>query len=318
MTRSAYLFAIAIIVAGCGGGGGSTGGGSLPATPVPTATAAPTATPTPAVTAPPEPTPSPFALSTSVPAASGTLTLPLPSPAASFSGSTVITIANPPASTSVTVSYSNSPPGGVSTLTVPRKTDSIAGGATIAYTCYSSNNAITLTSAPVFNYTLPSAYFVPGASFWLAAYDGTSWNSGYAGPGVVSGTTISFTGAFVPQITSTPVCVALYSLSNLEPPPPTPSPTPAALIAAPSSLAFTSAGSGNSQTVQIIDPSGSSSITESDTCSTGTIATVVDGGGGIYEVTPLSAGSCTATFKNAAGASVGVPISVTVSQVIVQ
>jgi hypothetical protein len=87
---------------------------------------------------------------------------------------------------------------------------------------------------------------------------------------------------------------------------------PHPITATPSWLSFNETGPGAAQTVTLTQAGYSGSFTESDDCSG--IATVIaryGGGAAAYAVTPVAAGSCSATFAGGYDVSVSVPIAVT-------
>jgi len=92
---------------------------------------------------------------------------------------------------------------------------------------------------------------------------------------------------------------------------------PESLGPTPDSLKFTSIGPNFAQTLSLTNTPPGSAVQESDNCSAGSVRIVsVSGpsqgplGTVTFSVSPVTIGTCTLTFKNAAGASTEVPVTV--------
>jgi hypothetical protein len=88
---------------------------------------------------------------------------------------------------------------------------------------------------------------------------------------------------------------------------------PGVVVVSPTSLEFTATGSVNSKTATVTQANFNGRFVESDTCAkiANLVATSNAGGKASYTVTPLGAGSCSATFAGGDKASNDLPISVT-------
>jgi hypothetical protein len=116
-----------------------------------------------------------------------TMSLPLPQTATSAQLTTVVSSA----------AFSSSPP-----LSLTRFVQSVrraalpTDAATLLYLQIYSSATIVLPAAPGFTIAIPSADVFPGANYYLALYDPTrpslGWQYDFEGPGVLSGTTVTF------------------------------------------------------------------------------------------------------------------------------
>jgi hypothetical protein len=91
------------------------------------------------------------------------------------------------------------------------------------YLTITANATVSFTTSPTLTFTLPSASTGP---FYVAAFMGGAWQT-IAGPGTISGTTVTFTtgsGSFT-LTSGVPVYLAFYTGGVLAAPTPTPTPT---------------------------------------------------------------------------------------------
>ena len=177
-SRSLSLVAIlALAVAGCGGGGGGT-------TPVPTVTSAPTSTPT---TAP-----------VSIPVGAAATTAPLGAVVGQSASLGIPATAS--GSGTVNAQLLATLPTGLPTVQsstrLPRAigTTQLTSLLFIGFTAPAAT--LTFTSTPSFTFVFPAGFaLVSGTQAYVGVYDPTQSAAGwqtFLGPGVVSGTTITF------------------------------------------------------------------------------------------------------------------------------
>jgi hypothetical protein len=181
-----------------------------------------------------------------------------------------------------------------------------AAGANLSATAYlqfSANETVTLTGSPTVAFTLPS--IIAGDSYYLAAYESGAWVAPVAGPGTVSGDTVTFTGGSAGTTTIAPTApleVAIYATATTAPTPtptPTPVPTP---VASPTSLLF-DAGNPTAQTFTVSETGDTANYTGAISCST-----APSGANFVAELSATTAtpnGTGTATFTVQGGNEVG-------------
>jgi hypothetical protein len=186
------FFALALCVAGCTGGGGKS---------------------TPVVNPTPTPGPTGASLTTTVPTGGGSVAIPI---FAGFSGFFTLPAASAGGGSSITLSDTTSTPTGLTALTsVGRSTLS---NTPVFYLSLTTTSTVTFVSQPSVTITLPSAP-VSGAQYFVATWNGTSWNLGSFGPASVSGNTLTFTSNSAGTITFTPATYwfALYFATSATP-----------------------------------------------------------------------------------------------------
>lgn len=221
------LIGLAALAAACGGGGG----GSLPAGP----TAAPTSTPGPVVTVSPGPTAVPASLT----GAGYALTFTVPAVTSGGGKIFAYLSATPPTGIPAPqLRTANFKHASISSQNVPLND--------YVYLIVSAGATTTFAQVPSFVYTLPQGTTIaPGATTFVAFYDpSSSPNSPWvpvAGPGVVSGQTVSFP-SYASALTFTGGNVYVYALlaagvatptpSTSPSPTPVPSSTPASTLCA--------------------------------------------------------------------------------------
>lgn len=97
--------------------------------------------------------------------------------------------------------------------------------------------------------------------------------------------------------------------------------TPAAgkIVLTPSSLSFTAAGSAYAQKITASEPNYSGAFTQVNTCAKKATLTPSSGKGPklAFTVTPVAAGSCTLTIKDAGKNAASAPVGVTTSGVVI-
>jgi hypothetical protein len=303
LLRTAAAGIALIVLASCGGGGGNT----VALTPAVTPQTAATATQTVAI-----------ASSIALPAAgglSGTLGL---AAASSF-----------PVGTTVTSVVTNVPPLALPPLSRARRIDSVVPSQVTSYLTLVFSNTVTLAQLPSFALTIPAADVLPNTNYFLAFYDplrpSLGWQNGFEGPAPAA-TSLNFSGSgAITFVAGVVYGFGLYAQS-IAAPAPTPAPSiaplaaPGALAASATSLSFGSTGTQNNQLLTITDSVATTAITESDNCSG--IATLTGSAlasnARTFTVSPLANGLCSATFADSNGASIGVGITVNVTNVGVQ
>ncbi|MGC2243809.1 MAG: hypothetical protein WBA06_09305 [Candidatus Aquilonibacter sp.] len=95
---------------------------------------------------------------------------------------------------------------------------------------------------------------------------------------------------------------------------PGPTPTPGSVMLSSSSLAFTTIGASDAQTVTVKQSNYSGAFTASGTTCAG-IATISAATAASFSVTPVAAGSCTFTITGGGGQSAALTIGVTTTTV---
>jgi len=190
------------------------------------------------------------------------------------------------------------------------------------------SNTVTMNGQLGFSTPLPSGSNPNAGPYYVAALPlgaTPAWSLAIEGPGVVSGTTVSFTPP-VAQTTfaaSTPYYYVIYQAVggsvSTPPPSPSPSPTPAPLAVSPAGLSFTASGASYAQTFAASEPGYTGAFTETDTCNPGTAIATVSAASGPgptanFTVTPQSAGSCTITVHDTNGQTSTVTVGVTITQ----
>jgi len=318
-------------------------GGSVNLTqPAPTGT--PTATPTPSATptvyaAPAIPTSSPFVATNSEviappPTAAPGQTAPpvaiaLPT-AAGFSGafslpaSTVI-----PPNTAVELTVTNQQPADVVPLFKARGREALrrfdGGGtavATVEFVKTEFSNEVDLATYPSFSFGLPAAFAGGPYVYYLAqsVVPFTTWQFGFEGPGVVTGTNVAFSSNLGPYTyyANTPVYTAVYAITPSAPTPtPQPvstatiAPTPAPFTVSPSSVSLLIGGA--TQTLTISDPTSYAGAYAANMGNTAVATATVSGT--TIVVTAVAAGTTALEVSTTDGRSLLVPITVTTSNV---
>lgn len=321
------LFCAVLSLSACGGGGTT-----LPPSP--------NSTPTP-LAAPSVSSPAPYtaAQTLAVPASGPNGRVPLALPSSSSGVSGTITLASGssaiPANTTVDESSSSIAPSGLPALSRGRVAESrsaLADGQKVglAYTQLTFSQTISLPSTPSFSFTLPTSYPMTNVSYYLALYDPLRPTLGFQydfeGPATLiaagSGTTFAFAAnpnafTFNAGVTYTFVLFAISSAATAPTPAPSTAPiappaTPAPVIASPSSLTFTSAGTAAAQSFTVSQSGGSGSFKENDTCAN--VATIALSGAK-FTVTPVAGGSCTIFAVGDGHANTPVNVTVAISNV---
>ena len=185
-------------------------------------------TPAPVATFPAIP---PFAVSTTTPLPApqnGISTVTLPS-SSGFGGSVALPVANVPAGTTVTATYSSVVPTGIPTLANRRSVKDLPPHTTVLYACVTLSSAATTTSPPTFTLSADAQYLGALVKWFLAQLVGTTWNGSYAGPSVPSNGTVTFTGtAPLTFAAGVPQCFGVIVETPDQPNPATPTPSPVA------------------------------------------------------------------------------------------
>ncbi|HEV8020497.1 MAG TPA: hypothetical protein VGP41_04480 [Candidatus Lustribacter sp.] len=231
------------------------------------------------------------------------------------------------------------PGGGVPALGTTRAASSeryaLDAHAPLLYITVQSTATFTANPLPAFTITLPQAVVFSGASYYVALYDGVrpsvGQQLGFEGPGVLNGTTLTFSGTGTLQFdANTPDVFTLYVASGSAPAPtaaPTPASNPTGATTSPialgtASMAFTATGAGAAQTTTITENgyAGSFAIANAsaDSCGSGASAIVAFSpatlpAGGTLTVTPQNAGTCGLTVSDTNGNSAVLSISVTLT-----
>jgi hypothetical protein len=313
--RSAAAFFLFIIAAGCGGGGG--GGTSVPP---PTAT--PTATPSAAPTLPPS---SSGTLAVSAQAATSASFGPV---TGGYSGVVTVPAANVAASLNA-VFTAIAPSGAPTVQHVRRRPQNISasGIQPLAFFTVTSNVTVTFPTAPTFTLTLPNGSTTSGSTFaYVAEFDPTNGAAGWTtieGPAaVLNATTLGFAGA-PPPLTlvanKTYVFMVFIVPQAIPTPSPTSTPVPVSVaspIVYPAAVKITSLASPVA--VSVTETGYTGSIALNVAPCTGIASVVLAPQPQVYMVTGIAPGTCSATFTDTFAQSVALPISVTVSQLVVK
>jgi hypothetical protein len=145
----------------------------------------------------------------------------------------------------ITESLSTSSFSGTPALSLARsvvsaaRTPQVLTQTAILYVEFVTSTSVTLDGSPGISITLPS--ITAGATYYLAEYSATAgWQAPVAGPGTISGTTVSFasnTNATLQLSPTVPLEIALYSVTGTATPSPSPSPSPTP-VASPAVLTF--------------------------------------------------------------------------------
>jgi subtilisin family serine protease len=220
----ALVFAVATVLYACGGGGG---GSSVTVPGVPASTPAPT----------PSPTTAPQSSSTQVnTGTSAGATATFAPILGGYSGSLVL-----PATTSgsgvTTLVLAATNPTGVTLASSARRLPKAIGGTLTPYVYVALTPAATLTfpSWPAFSFTFSGTISLPaGSSLYVGVYSAANPGAGWstlAGPGTVSGSTVTFAATPGPVTFTTGVqyVFVLFSTAQvlvIPSPTPAPSPTP--------------------------------------------------------------------------------------------
>jgi hypothetical protein len=339
------LLCVGAAFAGCGAGLNGPVAVLPPivaATPLPIPTQAPfSAAQSTAVTlptAPPSGTPS-TPVPVPLPSAGGyapTLNLPLPVAATTATIAQQVTNSQPSTADSTVPVLSS----GRSVLDVRSASD--ANRSVLLFVSLKFSSTITLSGAPAFTFTVPSAAIVPGANYFVAMFDPTNraagWQLGFEGPATINGTTLTFTGSTTPftLVGGQTYYFALYATSRIVAPPtaaptatptatasptstptatPTPTPTPGTPVASVTSMSFTQPGSTQTFTINETNYAGAFTVTSSNALvaavspSSGTASTT-------FTVTAGSvSGNSTITVTDANGHSSSFVATVTLTTV---
>jgi hypothetical protein len=212
-----------------------------------------------------------------------------------------------------------------------------------AYVQFSSTQSVTVTGTTTITFTLPSV--IAGDSYYLAVYQNGAWVAPAAGPGTVSGNTVTFSGNNGTTTISptTPLELALYATTAATPTPtasptfeatPTPTPTPTPVptpVASPNSLLF-DASNPTTQNFTVSEAGDLAAYTAGISCSTApsagnfvaeltsTTATPVQTGSGAATFTVQGGdevGTCTVTVTDANSATAAVAVTVDSSTITV-
>ena len=254
-------------------------------------------------------------------------------------GTTTATFAFPGATTGVgstltLTASTQAPVGGASASRAPQSVKSI-----LEYVTVLSSAAVTFSGTPALTFALPAADVVAGGTYGLELYNSTAPGTGFVtlSTGTLSGSTLTFPAGTTPfSIPVAPAFVVFALTLTVPGPSPSPSPTPTATptpsgspTATPtpgtnsvsaSTPYLTFAGpSASPQPVTITEQNGAA-LTETDTCTSGAVSIVSVTPGGTttpaqnsisVTVTPEAVGTCAFTYKDAAGnsATVGVTVS---------
>lgn len=310
LARSAAAIAALSIFAACGGGGGTS---PTPSTPSSTAT--------------PTPSPNPNSQSVSVPVGSSAANQQLPT-VNGFSGSLQLPGATAASGTTISVTATTTAPGNLPALQVRRRN----AGSSTAPTAYffesiTPSANVTFDSIPGFTLTLPETIPTAGQDFYIAIFapGQTSWQMQADGPAVVSGQTLTFPG--IPGQTVTlnagqTYWFAFYSIPSSAPPTSAPPTTaPAAVIdLSPASLSFLDTNANDKQTVTASEDGYTGSFNAPASCvaSDGTtmVASIAPGStANTFVVSPVAAGTCSATVTDSNNNSTTLNVSVTTTTV---
>jgi hypothetical protein len=233
-----------------------------------------------------------------------------------------------PPGTVVSVNATNTLPQGLPALARMRAPRATAGAtAVIEYQTLVFSNQSTFAAQPSFAFGVPADYAgLSGVSYYIAQYDPyrpqLGWNRGFEGPGVVSGSTISFTGATGPYVflANLPQYFALYAVSaSASAPTPAPSvsplPTPAPLSASPNAIELYAAG--QPATVALADAATGYTGGYTATSADPTVATATVSGTTVT-VTGVAPGTTAVTVRATDGRQALISVGVTSTTVPVQ
>jgi hypothetical protein len=270
-------------------------------------------------TAPPQNLPAPTPSSGASNTTTATLSSTAPTTFSTITASGISDSATlPAASTNATVTetIATSPFGSDAALSAKRAAPAaqrqIADAAlsATAYVQFSANQTVTVTGTTTITFTLPS--ITAGDAYYLAVYQNGAWIAPAAGPGTVSGNTVTFSGNNGTSTISpaAPLELALYATAAAPPTPtptatPTPTPTPVPTpVASPNSLLF-DAGNPTTQTFTVSEAGDLANYTGAINCST-----APSGANFVAELTsatatPVQTGSGAATFTVQGGNEVG-------------
>ena len=310
----------------------------------PTNPATPTPSPVPTLPPPVIPSTATFTTTTTTaipaqtPPAAGATTAPVPlalptgggiSGSVSLPGGSTI-----PAGTVAALTASTVIPQGLPALARKRSTlalrspSDVSGAVTVVeYQTLVFDHQVVLQAQPAFTFTVPANFAgVTGVSYYMAAYDplrsSNGWVHGFEGPGVVSGSTITFTGQSGPYVfaANSPQYFALYAVSaSAATPTPapvvSPAPTPAPIGFSPASVELTAIGA--TATVTVTDAATAYTAGYTATVADATIATATISGTTLT-VTAVAPGFTSVTVASRDGRQVLVPVGVTTTTVPVQ
>ena len=252
--------------------------------------------------------------------------------------------------TTTTFAFPGATAGVGSTLTLTASTQAPVAGASLRrapqsiksileYVTVESSAAVTFTGTPALTFVLPAADVNAAGTYTLELYNSTAPGTGFVtlSTGTLNGSTLTFPAGTTPFSIPVAPAFVVFALALTVPGPsptptatptgtPTPSaspsatPTPGTNIVSASTPYLTFAGpSASPQPVTITEQNGAA-LTETDTCTTGSVTIVAVTPGGTttpaqntisVTVTPEAVGTCAFTYKDAAGnsATVGVTVS---------
>jgi hypothetical protein len=307
------------------------------------------------------PTLQPASVSTTQPlAANSAQTIAIPSVGGATSSFALPAAAALPTGTVLDLSASTTPsiPGVVSLTSVGRHVlDASTSQITILlYELYGfsnpTNSPVTFPAYPALTFTLPSFYTLSAGDYYLAYFNGSTWQRPITAPGTVNGQTISFAAppgapTYLANVT---YGFALYYQPFAAPAPapvntstPTPSPTgsPGAIAANPSSFDFGNIGAASAQTLALTQVNGSPTFSvDASNCAlpaptpspaptsspaspaptsspTPTSIVSISGTSPNFTVTPNAPGNCTLTVTGA-GQTLSIPVIVTSLSLVAQ
>ena len=195
-----FFLTAAVLVAGCSGGG--------PSNPVPVPT------PTPAATAPVV-SQSPFAASANNVALGNTLTYPA---AGGYAAQVALGAATIPAGTTATLSTQSAAPTNAAPMSRIRaaQPQSALASAVLVYLSFTPSNTVTATDT--YTVTVPAGVQPANTTLWLALYDplrpSLGWQTGFAGPAVASGSSITFSAPAYTYVGGQTYSVSVYAISS--------------------------------------------------------------------------------------------------------
>ncbi len=279
MERGRILVAaLTVLLASCGGGGGS----STPA-------------------APPGNTYVLNGLPTSLAFAGG-----------GFTGSVSLPAGNPPLGDTITLIAQTAPyPESPAAQLTGARTAAAATHLVLVYIGVTFGFDTPAYGQPGFTFVPPPGVDLAGGPFFIAYFDPLSptWTYGFMGPGVVSNGTLSFSG---PPTASTFKAGRRYIYALYQD-------APSPLLASPGSLGLAGSGASFARSFDVTESAYTGAITQTNTCSGIATFAPASGSGPSLHVTAtgVAAGTCAVTYRDTAGQSATVTISVTIGSVTV-
>jgi hypothetical protein len=338
--------AFAAILAACGGGSN----GPVGTLPVSVASATPVSAPTSVATL------APASASTTAPVAANTAqAIAVPATVGVTGTFTLPAAASVPANTNVAFTATTTTPANTIALSSlgRRVQDATTSQLTVLlYEIFEftnpTNSPVAYPAYPAFSFTLPATYNVAAGEYYMAFYNGSSWQRPITTAGTVSGQTITFappagsptynantyygfalyyqpfaapTPAPIPsyQPTSAPSAAPSAAPSGAPNASPSPSPPPGALAATPTTLNFGSIGTSQTLTVSQPNYAGTFSVDASSCAPAGATAYVtVSGPSPNFIVTSNAVGTCNLTVTGGGTGSLTIPVTVSTLSVGVQ